>query len=186
MEWQVLVELGRRLGLELPHLTAGMIWQEISERVPFYKGITLDEIGGDGVRWQDREASATAAREAFGELRFSSPSMPQPAAEPSNGSLALATTPDLWASWECERSPALDFLAAEQELRLHPSDAERLGVAPGETVDVASNGDAVRAVVRLRGGAKPGTALLILGTRSDNANVLANGAPAVVEIKKAG
>jgi NADH-quinone oxidoreductase subunit G len=36
MEWQVLVELGRRLGLELPHLTAGMIWQEISERVPFY------------------------------------------------------------------------------------------------------------------------------------------------------
>jgi hypothetical protein len=34
MEWQVLVELGRLLGLELPHLTAGMIWQEISERVP--------------------------------------------------------------------------------------------------------------------------------------------------------
>jgi NADH-quinone oxidoreductase subunit G len=186
MEWQILVELGRLLGLDLPHLTAGMIWQEISERVPFYNGITLDEIGGDGLRWQDREASATAASGALGELRFSSPSMPQAAAEPSNGSLALSTTPDLWASWECERAPALDFLAAEQELRLHPSDAERLGVAAGETVDVASNGDAVRAVVRQRAGAKPGTALLILGTRSENANVLANGAPAMVEVRKAG
>jgi NADH-quinone oxidoreductase subunit G len=186
MEWQVLIEVGRRLGLELPHLTAGMVWNEISERIPFYRGITLDEIGGDGLRWPERDASAAAAREALGELRFSSPAVPTSAPEPSNGSLALVATPDLWASWETERSPALDFLPAEQELQLHPSDGERIGVAPGDRVQVASNGHSVEAVVRLRGSSRPGTALLTWGTRSDNANVLMNGAPVLVEVTKTG
>ena len=33
-EWQLLLELGRRLGVELEHLTAGMILAEIGDRVP--------------------------------------------------------------------------------------------------------------------------------------------------------
>jgi NADH-quinone oxidoreductase subunit G len=184
--WQLLIELGCRLGLDLPHLTAGMVLSEIAERVPLYGDITLDEIGGDGVRWQEREASLTAARETLGDLRFSSPSEVPAPLEPSGESFALATVPDLWASWETERSPALDFLPAEQELQLHPSDGERLGVAPGDRVEVASNGNAVKAIVRLRGSARPGTALLTWGTRDDNANVLMNGAPALVEVKKTG
>jgi NADH-quinone oxidoreductase subunit G len=163
-----------------------MILSEVAERVPLYSGITLDEIGGDGVRWQEREASLAAASAALGELRFSSPSAVPTPMESSNGSLSLATVPDLWASWECERSPALDFLPAEQELQLHPSDGERLGVAPGDSVEVTSNGHSVRAVVRLREGARPGSALLTWGTRSENANVLVNGAPVLVEVKKTG
>ena len=163
-----------------------MVLSEIAERTPIYGGMTLDEIGGDGVRWQEREASLAAARETLGELRFSSPSTPPASLEPSNGSLALATVADLWASWECERSPALDFLPAEQELQLHPSDGERLGVAPGDEVEVASNGHAVRAVVRLREGARPGSALLTWGTLSENANVLVDGTPVLVEMKKPG
>jgi NADH-quinone oxidoreductase subunit G len=186
MEWQLLIELGRRLGIELPQLTAGMILSEIAERVPIYDGITLDEIGGDGIRWQEREASLNGARATLGDLRFSSPSEPPAPPQPSNGSLALAAVPDLWASWECERSPALDFLPAKQELQLHPSDGERLGVAPGDEVEVTSDGHAVHAVVRLRASAKPGSALLIWGTQTDNANVLVNGAPVLVEVKKPG
>jgi NADH-quinone oxidoreductase subunit G len=186
MEWQLLIELGRRLGLDLPYLTAGMVLSEIAERTPLYRGLTLGEIGGDGVRWPERGVSLEAARGTLGELRFSSPSALPVPVEPSNGSLALATVADLWASWECERSPALDFLPAEQELQLHPSDAERLGLAHDDNVQVASNGHAVRAVVRLREGAKPGSALLTWGTRSDNANVLVDGTPVLVEVKKTG
>ena len=33
----------------------------LAEAVPFYTGITLDEIGGQGVRWQEREAAAALA-----------------------------------------------------------------------------------------------------------------------------
>jgi NADH-quinone oxidoreductase subunit G len=184
VEWQLLIEIGRRFGIDLPHLTAGMVLSEITGQVPFYAEVTLDEIGGDGVRWQERETSLDAARATLAELGFSSPSEPPPPRQQSNGSLALAAVPDLWASWECERTPALDFLPARQELQLHPSDGERLGVVPGDEVEVTSNGHAVRAVVRMREGAKPGSALLTWGTQSDNANMLVDGAPVLVEVRK--
>ena len=35
--------------------------QQLFDAVPFYAGLTLDEIGGRGVRWQEREAVAIGA-----------------------------------------------------------------------------------------------------------------------------
>jgi hypothetical protein len=52
-------------------------------------------------------------------------------------------------------------------------------------VRVRSNGHAVNAVVQIRERAKRGTATLIEGTQEGNANVLADGAPVVVEIERA-
>ncbi len=53
--WQVLADVARRVGLELEVLTGGMASQQLFDAVPFYAGLTLDEIGGRGVRWQERE-----------------------------------------------------------------------------------------------------------------------------------
>jgi NADH-quinone oxidoreductase subunit G len=53
--WQVIAELGERVGLDtgvLDELTAS---QALFDAVPFYRGLTLEEIGGRGVRWQERE-----------------------------------------------------------------------------------------------------------------------------------
>src|SRR5207244_529969 len=147
MEWQVLVELARRLGLELPHLSAGMVFSEIEASVSLYRGISLDLIGARGVRWQEQEAALEAAAPVLGDLRFSRPSKPPAALEATNGSLRLVGVPSLWASWETDRSPALRFLKASQELQLNPLDAQRLGVARGDSVEVRSNGSVVRATV---------------------------------------
>ena len=35
-----------------------MVTERVAEAVPFYAGITLDEIGGRGVRWQERDAAS--------------------------------------------------------------------------------------------------------------------------------
>jgi anaerobic selenocysteine-containing dehydrogenase len=126
-----------------------------------------------------------AARVALGDLRFSSPSPPAALPEAGDDELRLVAVPALWASWETERSPALDFLAARQELELHPNDAERLGVADGAEVEVASNGHALKAPVRLRQAARRRCAYLRLGTAENNANVLINGQPVLVEVRKA-
>jgi NADH-quinone oxidoreductase subunit G len=56
--WSVLVELASRLGLDLDVLTGSMASAQLFDSVPFYAGLTLDEIGGKGIRWQDREAAA--------------------------------------------------------------------------------------------------------------------------------
>jgi NADH-quinone oxidoreductase subunit G len=60
--WRVIAELARRLGLDLHVRTAGMASQQLFDAVPFYGGLTLEEIGGKGVRWQERpQASAYGA-----------------------------------------------------------------------------------------------------------------------------
>jgi NADH-quinone oxidoreductase subunit G len=42
-----------------------MTSQQLFDAVPFYAGLTLEEIGGKGVRWQERPAaSAYPAQES--------------------------------------------------------------------------------------------------------------------------
>jgi len=63
-QWQVIADLASQIGLDLETLTGPMASQQLFDAVPFYAGLTLEEIGGKGVRWQDRPAAqAYPARE---------------------------------------------------------------------------------------------------------------------------
>src|SRR5205085_4719053 len=177
----VLVDLGLLLGLGLEHhLSAGGILDELAERSPLYGGVTLDEIGGRGVRWQEREASRSAAKEVLGPLVFSDPAEPRTAPHPSDGELRLQTRRDLWASREVEHAPSLDFLRPRQELVLNPADAERLGLTRGDLVRISSNGSAIEAEVAPRASVKEGTGHLTEGTAEQNANALGDDGGAVI------
>ena len=96
----------------------------------------------------------------------------------------IGTYRDLWASEVADRSPALRFLAPEQTLDLAPADADRLGLAQGDEVDVRSNGTSLRARVMIRERVRPGSAFLIEGTTEANANALKPGDP--VEVTEGG
>lgn len=177
-EWQLLDFLGRELGVGARAMTAGIVLKQIGEAVPFYAGLTLDEIGGRGLRWQERDAAS-----AFPALA----SLPEaaadttPAASP-NGKLRLGTFRSIWAAPEVEVSPALKFLAARQRAELSPVDAERLGVTQGERVVVGVDGTTVRATVALRSDMPAGTVFLEESIGADNANVLAGAE--LVEVRK--
>ena len=83
-----------------------MVTALVAEAVPFYAGLTLDEIGGHGVRWQDRDAaSALPSAELSGEPLAEPP-------PPPDGP-GLAPAPTLWTGPEVEHSPSLRFLAPE-------------------------------------------------------------------------
>ncbi len=56
--WQVISELALRLGLDLDVLSGAMASKQLFAAVPFYEGLTLEQIAGRGVRWQEREAAA--------------------------------------------------------------------------------------------------------------------------------
>ena len=132
MEWQVLLDLAAtaRPRRASARVTAGAVFAELAEAVPFYRGLTLDEIGGDGLRWPEREESATAARQALGDLGFDRAG--RPARAPRAGATASCGSPPrpgLWASWVTEHSPSLRFLRAPTRcVELNPLDAERLGL----------------------------------------------------------
>ncbi|MEA2313667.1 MAG: NADH-quinone oxidoreductase subunit [Solirubrobacteraceae bacterium] len=107
-EWRVLAALALALGLELDVPSGSAASAALFAAVPFYAGLTLEEIGGRGVRWQERAAaSAFPAAEGLeqpADARDLAPLSPEAA--------ALAGFRSVWDAPEVEFSPSLEFLFA--------------------------------------------------------------------------
>ena len=180
--WQWLCELSAALGSEPGLNTPQEVFEALASEAPFYSGLTYEEIGGRGVRWQDR---AEAGRLESSRGAAVVPAEPD-GTSPGDDEVILGTYRDIWSGAVTELNPALRFLAPQQHLELAPEDAERLGVADGGEVAVGENGTSVSARVRIRERMRPGAAFLVEGTASDNANTLANGEPRLVTVRPTG
>ncbi|HEX3511701.1 MAG TPA: NADH-quinone oxidoreductase subunit NuoG [Solirubrobacteraceae bacterium] len=118
-EWQVLADLAARLGAAVEVPSASAASAELFAAVPFYAGLTLDEVGGRGVRWQERDAASAVAAGATGETE-------SPTSSPAGGYRSL------WDAPEVEFSPTLRFLFPDPETLaadLDASPADRAAVA---------------------------------------------------------
>ena len=202
--WQWLTELAARLGHETEIDSAPEALEALASEVPFYAGITHEEIGGDGIRWQERrQATWSQTGGASGEAADAAAMPASPTASPPAGTgreaedsgggisslaapaeLRLGTYRDLWASEVTERSPALRFLMPAQTLELSLTDAERLGVDQGDDVTVRANGHSVEARVAIRERIRPGAGFLIEGLAENGANLLAGAE--TVQVERAG
>jgi NADH-quinone oxidoreductase subunit G len=170
--WWVIAELAKRIGLDTGVLTSSMAFQQLVEAVSFYAGLTLEEIGGRGVRWPEREeAGAFPAGEqgGVGEKPQTDGFISHPA---TNGALRLGTYRPIWASPEVEISPSLQYTVAHQQAELSPDDAQRLGISSGDALTVSSNGTRLTATASVRSGVPPGTVFLATGIAKDSANAL--------------
>ena len=174
----VLLELISALSGAPFRLSPPQLTSFYADTIPFYRGLTVDEIGGRGVRWQERDAAGQLAQTPLPDTDLEDPP------ELPDG-MRLGTVPSLWASRETDHADALRFLAPTQRAELSAADARRLGIEPGDRVEVAVDGTSVRAVAALRSAVPAGTVFLIEGTSEDNANALANGRPRTVEVRKA-
>ncbi len=178
--WQVIADVASGTGLDLGILTGPMASRQLFEAVPFYAGLTLDLIGGRGVRWPASEAAAAFDGPAWEPAKLEVPSA-VPAA--SDAALRLGTFRSLWSSKEVDVSPSLQFLRPRQVVELSPADAERLGIHEGDQVEVGSNGTRVRGAVRLRAAVPGGSVFLAEGTREQPANSLT---ASMVEVRRVG
>jgi NADH-quinone oxidoreductase subunit G len=168
------------LGSEF-QLSVPAVFNQITGTVPFYGGLTYEEIGGRGLRWQDRDEAGRLAQSPLPSVELETPPELPPARD---GGLRLGTVPSLWASRETDHAPSLRFLAPHQRVELSVADARERGIAPGDLVEVAVNGTRVRASAALRSAVPPGTVFMLEGTGHDNANALTNGEPRTVEVRK--
>jgi NADH-quinone oxidoreductase subunit G len=99
--WWVLTELSKRVGLDTGVLTSGMAFKQLVEAVPFYAGLTLDELGGRGVRWPQRPEAESLGERPAGSAPPPSPVPPEAEAadagafadEPTIGEPAESTVP---------------------------------------------------------------------------------------------
>ena len=105
--WQVIAELALRAGLDLDVLSGAMASKQLLAAVPFYAGLTLEEIGGRGVRWQESDAAGAFPSAGAGARDAST----TPGASVQDGEAAdLAGWRSVWDAVEVEHSPALEFL----------------------------------------------------------------------------
>ncbi len=184
--WQVLAELCERTGAGVAALSAPEVTAQVAAAVPFYAGLTLEEIGGRGVRWQDRDAaSAVPAAETPDTTAAETPSAALEAPPALAEGLRLGAVPALFASPAVEHSPSLRFLTPKQQAELSPADAERLGISSGDRVEVVAGERSVHATAALREAVRPGSVFLILSGDEDSANALTNGLPRTVEVRRA-
>jgi NADH-quinone oxidoreductase subunit G len=190
--WQVLAELSAALGHDPALSTVEEAFDALSSEVAFYDTVTYEEIGGGGLRWQERDPGTSwtpaggAGEKSAGSGGFVSHSEtepPTPGPDAGDG-LVLGTYRDLWAVDATKRNPALRFLMPEQRLELAPDDAKELELENGDPVTVSVNGTSVEAKVAIRERMRAGAAFLIEGTEEGNANLLASGAPQRIEVAK--
>jgi NADH-quinone oxidoreductase subunit G len=176
---QVLLELVSGLSGARFDLSGPVVFELLAGTIPFYRGLTYEEIGGRGVRWQDRDSATQLPQTPLPGTELETPP------ELPDG-IRLGTAPSLWASRETEHAPVLRFLNPHQRAELSAEDARRLGIGPGDEVEVAVNGTSLRARAALRDALPAGTMFLLEGTTTENANALTNGgAPTTVEVRKA-
>ncbi|MCP9488343.1 MAG: NADH-quinone oxidoreductase subunit NuoG [Solirubrobacteraceae bacterium MAG38_C4-C5] len=161
--WQVLADLMARVGATQDPadpgagdprvLTGPMASRQLFEAVPVYAGLTLEELGGRGVRWPAREQAAAWPRADAGPFGLEVPPGPVKA----NGDLRLGTFRSIWAGPEVGHSPALRFLVPKPRVEMAPADAQRRNVTQGDHVTVGHNGAALHATVVLRDAVPRGT-----------------------------
>jgi len=210
----VLAELAKALGLDTGINSQPTAFAALTEAVSFYTGITDSDIGGRGIRWQDREGSTsdrlgteqpgpggTAEGDSPDTQREAPISMVQPeqtprrvasaespsavpSTAPDDGSLTLGTYRDLWAGPITELNPPLKFLTPQQRVEISLADAEARGLKSGDLVRVSQNGNAVEAQVQVKERVSKGIVFMAEGVLDGNANALLNGGPVQVKIEK--
>jgi NADH-quinone oxidoreductase subunit G len=152
--WHVLHDLCERLGVGFGALTAPMVTAQLAEAVPFYAGITLEEIGGLGVRWQEREAASALQLEEIATAPLAVP----PAADRG---LHLAAAPTLWTGPEVEHSPSLRFLSTRARAEISVEDAREASVENGDEVRLTTDDTEIVALAAVRSTVPTGSVFVI-------------------------
>jgi NADH-quinone oxidoreductase subunit G len=176
-DWQILAQLGERVGMGKPTVAASLVFKDIAKAVPqyagmdyrtlarveeqwpiigrsdlYYGGTAYDNSQGLGQQWAS--AAETAAPEAY-DVSFGEADAPQP---------ALLLAPSLYTPGTLiDETRLLDRRIVEPTVHLNPADAgqDAMAIFDGELVAVMlADGEMVEAFARIDEDAPPGLPLL--------------------------
>jgi NADH-quinone oxidoreductase subunit G len=168
-DWWIIVEVARRMVSGKRRRGWGFagaadVLVEISKVLPGYRGVDYATMGSDG--WQP-PAPQTAARRAFVHVESDLPPF-----DPDYP-LTLVTGRLLYDRGTLLRcSGRIQNLVPDAFLMIHPSDAEKLGLAEGDDVSVVSAQGRLGLSVRVRDEIVPGAAFAPLNLSAAPLSVL--------------
>ncbi|MFQ5694059.1 MAG: molybdopterin oxidoreductase family protein, partial [Nitrospinota bacterium] len=156
-DWEVVAELGRRMGYPMSYGSAEEVFEEIRSVTPSMAGITYARLEGEGgINWPCPEEGHPGSPLLFAEAFPSGrgklvPCEWKPAHEGVDGEYPLVlNTGRMLEHWHTgsmtRRAKALDALQPDAIVEMHPDDLEAAGAKEGGFVRVASR----RGEIRLR------------------------------------
>ena len=181
-DWAISLDLAQRLGAAWTYNDPSEIFEEMARLTPSYAGMSHARLQSGGLQWPcptpDHPGTPILHVERFtrGNGLFSAVDYRPPAEMTDADYPFILSTGRILFHWHggtlSRRSAGLDWLAPAAEVEIHPEDAEELGIAGGETVEVRSRRGAVRAHARLTPRSPRGTVFMTFHFAEAAANLL--------------
>ncbi len=163
---QIIVDIMNRMGFKQPGYDPALHLQEISLVVPFFAGVTWNNLGKNGKQWPvlaDGSDTRILHRESFnlglGRFKFfafeESPELePKPEPYPY-----ILTTGRILEHYNCgsmtRRTPNRELVERDW-LLINPADASAHGITDGDRVEISSRQGTTHIQARLSDQVKPG------------------------------
>jgi predicted molibdopterin-dependent oxidoreductase YjgC len=168
-DWIIATDLAAHLGKSLRLESHEQIWDEITRLSPAHAGFDATMVA-DGVLVRGVPAAYEPASRSEGR---SGP----------DGLLLVATRTMYDQGVGLQNSPSSAHLAAPTSVRLNPADFDKLGVADGTTVRVATARGSVDAPAVSDGGVPKGTAAMVFNQANASAAALIDASTRVTAVR---
>ncbi|MHC4394264.1 MAG: formate dehydrogenase subunit alpha [Planctomycetota bacterium] len=159
-DWEILCETASKMGYEMSYDSAGQIMDEIASVSPIYGGISFDRIESVGLQWPcpDKEHPGTKylhkGKFTRGKGKFHPVSFKTPTENPSDEyPFVLTTGRQLYqfhTGTMTRKSKAINQVSPTGYVEIHSSDAERLEIADGDTVEVLTSRGKVTTIAKVK------------------------------------
>jgi formate dehydrogenase alpha subunit len=147
-DWRTICELSTKVGYKMSYDSAGQIMDEIASLTPIYGGISFGRIDSVGLQWPclDKEHPGTKylhkGKFTRGKGKFHTVPFKAPAESPGKKfSFVLTTGRQLYqfhTGTMTRKSAAVNQVSPTGYVEIHPEDAEKLGIADGDQVEVST------------------------------------------------
>lgn len=176
-DWQILAHVGERIGMGKPAVAGSLVFRDLAKAVPQYKGMDYRSLGRVEDQWPDvggddlyYGGTAYTNRTGLGQQWPSGDSgsvelleAPQQMERPRQG-LQTVRVASLYTPGTLIRySDVIRSRLAKPTLYLNTADAQELGLAEGDAVEVAMQGHRVRVHVGIDDGRTPAGLSLLCG-----------------------
>jgi predicted molibdopterin-dependent oxidoreductase YjgC len=183
-DWQIIQDLGRRMGLDWHYDSPEDVFEEIRTLVPQYAGMTYERLGTQGLQWpcptEDHPGTPVLHVGTFTRGKGLLQGIPfqAPAELTDDEYPMLLTTGRMLYHYNImtRLSQNLEWLRPYELAELNPADAERLGVVEDELVRVSSRRGSITTRVTLTERVPPGTMFMTFHFKESPVNELTNAA----------
>jgi formate dehydrogenase alpha subunit len=147
-DWEILCDVATKMGHPMAYGSASQIMEEIASVTPIYGGISFDRIETTGLQWPcpDRQHPGTkvlhVGRFNRGKGKFHAVEFKSPAEVPGEEfPFVLSTGRQLYqfhTGTMTRKSRAIHQVSPTGYVEVHAGDAQRLGIADGQMVEVTT------------------------------------------------